>query len=181
MSQGTTVLPTTGTVSGLAMTQNMNAALDALLTNNSGASAPASPSAYQLWLDTSSTPKTLKMRNATNDAWVVIGYIQDGVLTWTSLTSFGSGWTGVGVGYTKDLFGMVHLRGLLSIAAGADDTAFTLPSGFRPAQQLTILARLDSSFGGDAIITTGGALIKGAAVTVNGNVPLDIIAPFVAA
>ena len=75
MSQGTTILPTVGTISGLTMVGNMNSALDALLTNNSGSSAPGSPEAYQFWLDTSGTLKVLKQRNAANNAWVVVGFL----------------------------------------------------------------------------------------------------------
>lgn len=42
MSQGATVLPTSGTISGLTEQNYINAALAALLSNNSGASAPGS-------------------------------------------------------------------------------------------------------------------------------------------
>lgn len=45
-------------------------ALDALRTLFSGSSAPASPSAYQLWADTSTG--LLKQRNAANNAWNVL-------------------------------------------------------------------------------------------------------------
>lgn len=46
--------------------------LAAAVTLFSGAVEPASPVAFQLWLDTSTTPDSLKMRNAANSAWVVI-------------------------------------------------------------------------------------------------------------
>lgn len=60
MSQAVTVIPTTGTLPGLTMVQDINAALDCLLTNNSGATAPAqAPEAYQTWADT--TKKNLSM------------------------------------------------------------------------------------------------------------------------
>jgi microcystin-dependent protein len=53
MSQGSTVLPTTGVFSGLTEQGNINAALAALLSLNSGGSAPAAPTQYQFWADTS--------------------------------------------------------------------------------------------------------------------------------
>jgi microcystin-dependent protein len=53
MSQGSTILPTTGVFSGLTEQGNINAALAALLSLNSGGSAPASPTQYQFWADTS--------------------------------------------------------------------------------------------------------------------------------
>ncbi len=36
-----------------------------------GPTAPASPTAYQLWYDT--TASKIKLRNSTNDAWIIIG------------------------------------------------------------------------------------------------------------
>ncbi len=53
MSQGSTVLPTTGVFSGLTEQGNINAALAALLSNNSGGAAPSAPTQYQFWADTS--------------------------------------------------------------------------------------------------------------------------------
>jgi hypothetical protein len=52
MSQNTLVLPTTGTVSGLQQTANMNAALDTLSTLEAGPSAPSNAQTAQLWSDT---------------------------------------------------------------------------------------------------------------------------------
>lgn len=54
-------MPTTGTVSGLTFAQKINAAIAALISGNSGATAPATdcaetPIKGQTWLDTSVTP-----------------------------------------------------------------------------------------------------------------------------
>jgi hypothetical protein len=57
--------------SGLAFRQDLNNALAAIVSANSGASAPSTTYAYQLWGDT--TTGLLKQRNAANSAWVVIG------------------------------------------------------------------------------------------------------------
>lgn len=77
-SQNSLVLPTTGTVSGLTMTQNINLALDALVTSNSGASAPtnaagAAPVKGQHWVDTSASPNMLKLYDGTQ--WLTYGSI----------------------------------------------------------------------------------------------------------
>lgn len=56
---------------GAAVRTDLNAALAAVLTNNSGASSPTTTQAYMLWADTSAGQ--LKIRNAANNAWVVIG------------------------------------------------------------------------------------------------------------
>lgn len=68
MSQNSTVLPTTGTLPGLTLVQDINQAIDTLATHFSGPSAPASPVAYQFWADT--TAGILKQRNAANNAWI---------------------------------------------------------------------------------------------------------------
>jgi len=56
--------------SGAAFRTDLNNALDAIVTTNSGATEPATTFAFQFWADT--TANQLKMRNAANDAWIVI-------------------------------------------------------------------------------------------------------------
>lgn len=52
-SQGSCVMPTSGTVSGLTLVNDINACNNSLISLWSGASAPASPQAGQLWFNTS--------------------------------------------------------------------------------------------------------------------------------
>jgi len=52
---------------------DLNDQLEALVTNSSGATAPTVTFAHQWWLDASTTPTTLRQRNAANDAWIVVG------------------------------------------------------------------------------------------------------------
>lgn len=54
---------------------DLNGALEALGTLSSGATAPSSPFANQLWVDTAADPILLKIRNNDNDAWITIGSI----------------------------------------------------------------------------------------------------------
>src|SRR5579871_6764195 len=75
MSQNSVVLPTTGTVSGLQMTQDCNNALDTLNTLWSGASAPGSPEVGQLWHDT--TNNILKLRSLDNTTWIPLFYLSE--------------------------------------------------------------------------------------------------------
>ena len=56
---------------GAAVRSDLNAALAAVLTNNSGASSPTTTQAYMLWADTNAGQ--LKIRNAANNNWIVIG------------------------------------------------------------------------------------------------------------
>mgnify|MGYP006278902963 CR=1 FL=1 len=57
--------------SGLAFRQDLNNALAAIVSQNSGATEPSTTYAYQLWGDT--TTGLLKQRNAANSGWVTIG------------------------------------------------------------------------------------------------------------
>jgi len=59
--------------SGAAVRTDLNNSLDAIVTQNSGPTAPPTTFSYQLWADTTST--RLKMRNGANTAWVIIGVL----------------------------------------------------------------------------------------------------------
>lgn len=69
-SQNATVLPTTGTVTGLQMTQNINNAIDTVASLYSGSTNPGAVGAYRLWADTGTN--TLQQRNAANTGWTSI-------------------------------------------------------------------------------------------------------------
>lgn len=52
---------------------DVNNALSAIATMNSGATAPNPTYSYMRWADTSTNPATIRQRNGANTAWVVIG------------------------------------------------------------------------------------------------------------
>lgn len=56
---------------GVAFLSDLNGLTDAIVSNNSGATEPATMYAYQFWADT--TSGLLKQRNAANSAWITIG------------------------------------------------------------------------------------------------------------
>ena len=58
---------------------DLNNALQALVTHSSGSSAPSPTFTYQIWVDTSSAPAVLKLRNGDNDAWISLGNIDNGL------------------------------------------------------------------------------------------------------
>ncbi len=60
---------------GIAYRAAVNAALQALASSSSGATAPATPFANQLWADTDNG--LLKIRNPANDAWITIGKLSE--------------------------------------------------------------------------------------------------------
>lgn len=58
---------------GAAFRADLNNALGAIVSQNSGATAPATTYAFMMWVDTSVTPNLLKMRNAANSGWITVG------------------------------------------------------------------------------------------------------------
>ena len=91
---------------GAAVRSDLNGALAAIVTQNSGATAPATTYAYQWWADT--TTGLLKIRNAANNAWVTVGTLASANLgllslaggTMTGGITFAAGQTLPGAGTT---------------------------------------------------------------------------------
>jgi hypothetical protein len=77
-SQNATVLPNTGTLSGLTMVNTLNGGMDTILSHFSGASAPSSPTQYQFWADT--TNNLLKIY--VSSSWLTVGSFAGG--SWVS-------------------------------------------------------------------------------------------------
>ena len=57
--------------SGADFRADLNNALSAIATTNSGATSPSTTFAHQLWVDTANS--VLKIRNSANDAWITTG------------------------------------------------------------------------------------------------------------
>ena len=86
--------------SGANFRADLNNALSAIVSNNSGATEPATMFAYELWVDTSSS--VMKIRNSGNDAWITLPFsigadntvdINGGTVNGISSLSFSSGST----------------------------------------------------------------------------------------
>ena len=95
---------------GAAVRSDINLALTAIATANSGTSAPTTTYAYQLWADT--TSGNLKIRNGGDSAWIVVGALAGHVYTSVvstnpaSLLAGMSGTTWVAFGSGKTLVGL---------------------------------------------------------------------------
>jgi microcystin-dependent protein len=103
-AQGSGCMPTTGTVSGLSFAQFVNAAFAALISGNSGASAPATdctavPIKGQTWVDTSVTPNLEKRYDGTS--WVTVGAIDSANHLWAP--PVGGGTASVTAATTTDI------------------------------------------------------------------------------
>jgi hypothetical protein len=92
-SQNQLSSPTTGTVSGLQLTNNYNNALDSVNTCNSGASAPTNqlsgvPSLGNCWLNTTGSPDPLQWYDSAQ--WVKTGYIDTANHLWNAVVGGGT-------------------------------------------------------------------------------------------
>ena len=81
---------------GAAVRSDLNGSLAAIVSQNSGATAPSTTYAYMTWADT--TAGVMKMRNGANNAWITL-YQLDG--EWTSI-AFENGTAAAPSIYFKD-------------------------------------------------------------------------------
>lgn len=65
---------------GVAMRAAINAALQALASQNSGTTNPSITYPFQVRVDTSVSPNVVYWRKADNSAWVSVGYVTSGGL-----------------------------------------------------------------------------------------------------
>lgn len=67
--------------SASAFRTDLNNALQAILTQNSNAAAPATTAANMIWYDTANDQ--IKKRNEANSAWIILGTVNEGAGTFT--------------------------------------------------------------------------------------------------
>ena len=73
---------------------DINDNLEALQTLNSGNSEPSTKAAFMQWLDTSSDPAVLKVRNSANSSWIEVGSLSASQYAAKGLTAIANGGTG---------------------------------------------------------------------------------------
>ena len=124
--------------SGANFRTELNSILGAIQTLNSGTTAPSNLVAHMVFLDTSTTPATLKIRNAANDGFITLG---------TASTNFGLV-SASGATFTGDitLNAQSDVRfadsdssnyiALQAPATVASNVTFTLPSADGTANQV---------------------------------------------
>ena len=139
-AQGTGCMPTTGTVSGLTMAQDINAAIAALISSNSGASAPATDCSAasikgQVWLDTSTTPNVLRQYDGAS--WVFLGALDASNHLWAP--PIGGGIATIASASTTDIWANVAASVTISGTTG-----------------VSALANADAVPGTIKVVTAGG-------------------------
>lgn len=122
---------------GTTMRAAINAALQALASNNLGTTAPVTTYAGMWWVDT--TTGKLWQRDAANAAWIDKGLISaTDDSAWTAAT-LQSNWVthtaGQELSYKKTASGEVFVTGMIKNGTKLSGTAITtLPVGYRPGR-----------------------------------------------
>ncbi len=158
---------------GANVRADINNNLAALYSLSSGSSAPSVTTAHQLWLDTSTNPDTLKIRNASDNAWISLGSAESNLghaalsgATFTGNLLIASGAVGsAGIGFSGDTdTGLYRVAANdLGITAGGSLIAHLNSSGLEieDGKQL----RLRDSGGSNIISLAAPALTSDVALT----------------
>jgi hypothetical protein len=122
--------------SASAFRTDLNNALQAILTQNSNATAPATTAANMIWYDTANDQ--IKKRNEANSAWITLGTVDEGAGTFTPT-------------------GQRALASQAQAEAGSDNTTVMTP--LRVSQAIDVLSIFTKEYvSSNQTITTGGLL-----------------------
>lgn len=132
---------------GATVRADINSHLSAIVSNNSGATAPATTFAFQFWADTSTG--LLKIRNSANSAWVTIGTLADAFLGLADLDTAQT--------FTKSQRGTITTDNDLSFDQNATNNFKCTPSG---SGTLTFTNHTAGQSGNILLINTGGHAIS---------------------
>jgi hypothetical protein len=159
-SQNQLSSPTTGTVGGLALTNNFNGALDSINTANSGGTAPTnqlsgSASLGNWWLNTAAPPYGLGMNDGTSN-WPVLGSLDPTAHAWN--VQIGGGVGTLASASTVDLCSTP--RNYLTISGTTTITSFgsTCPAGV--VKLVTFSGALNLTYNATSLIIPGGNSVQ---------------------
>ena len=164
-SQNNLYSPTTGTVSGLQLTNNFNNAIDSVNTCNGGPSAPTNqlsgvPSVGNCWINSTSSPYPVSIYDGSN--WDVIAYI-DATNHW-AIIPIGGGVATEASATTTDLCASANKSAhYLTISGTTTITSFgsTCQAGF--VEIITFSGSLTLTYNATSMILPGAANIITAA------------------
>lgn len=179
--------------SGLAFRQDLNNALSAIVSQNSGATQPSTTYAYQWWADT--TTGLLKLRNAANSAWITIGTLASANLglapaaspTFTGTATFGGDvlLTGTGVldlpvGTTAQrpgspTSGMIRFNTTLSQFEGYNGTAWSqVGGGATGGGADTVFLENSNTVTTNYTLSTNKNAVSAGPVTINAGITVTV-------
>lgn len=137
---------------GATFRADLNSHLAAIVSQNSGASAPATTYAFQFWADT--TTGLLKIRNSANTAWITIGTLSDAFLGLADLDTAQT--------FTKSQRGTITVDNDLSLDLSVTNNWSVTPSG---TGTLTFTNHTAGQSGNILLDNSGGHAISLAATT----------------
>lgn len=179
--------------SGLAFRADLNNALAAAVSNNSGASAPSTTYAYQWWPDT--TTGLLKIRNAANSAWITVGTLASTNLglaplaspSFTGTATFagdvllsGTGQLDLPAGTTAQrtgspTSGMIRFNTTLTQFEGYNGTAWgQLGGGATGGGSDTVFVETGNTITTSYTLSTGKNAVTAGPVTINAGVTVTV-------
>lgn len=156
-SQNALMSPTTGTVSGLQLTNNYNNALDSLNTFNSGTTAPTnqlsgSPSLGNRWIDTTASPYPVHVYDGAN--WLT-PYFIDATNHYTDV-KIGGGVATIASASTVDLCSGVP-QNYITISGTTTVISFGGTCGAGAVKIVTFSGILTLTYNATSLIIPGGA------------------------
>lgn len=159
-SQNVLASPTTGTVSGLQLTNTFNAALDSLNTANSGATAPTNQlsgaaSLGNLWLNTSGAPYGLGMFDGAAN-WPVLGSLDPSAHAWN--VQIGGGAATLASSTTVDL--CATARNYITISGSVTITSFGSSCAAGVMKLVTFSGALTLTYNATSLIIPGSASVS---------------------
>jgi len=151
-----------------AVRSDINNALQALGSTNSGASAPATTYANMLWYDT--TANILKIRAEANDAWISIGYFDQSadafrILDDTQVTNTSGTQTGLlgdqstatweaGTGTTESLVSPAKVKSAIEALAPSQSTdAYAVGTYAHVGRYSTVVHNIGDTVAGSTLFS----------------------------
>jgi hypothetical protein len=163
--------------SASAFRGDLNSVLQAILTQNSSATAPTTATANMIWYDTAN--KQLKKRNEAGSAWITLGTINEGAGTFTTTGTLGLGFdvnntlsinSGTGVTATFDADGTFSSGTYTPTPVGGNFKSITNGGAFTFAAptvsgDYTLVVRVANSATSGAITLSGFSRVTGDSFT----------------
>jgi hypothetical protein len=179
--------------SGASFRSDLNNALSAVATNNSGTSEPSTTYAYQWWADTNTG--LLKVRNAANSAWVTVGTLATANLglaptaspSFTGTATFagdvllsGTGQLDLPAGTTAQRSGspnsgMIRFNTTLSTFEGYNGTAWgSIGGGATGGGSDDVFYENGQTVGTSYTLTTNKNAVSAGPITINSGVTVTV-------
>ena len=156
---------------GAAVRARLNEVIAALQSSNAGATAPSSPAAGMLWLDTSMVPPLLKRRNATNTDWEVL-LDASGNLAGLANPTVARANLGLGTMATKSAADYDSAIAAKAALSGATFTGVVTAPNFVSSSDARLKSEIETIADALALVST----LRGVRFTMNGSRQIGVIA-----